>query len=116
MNLALLDAYRVQTILGLLQAGVVVAGSLIVGSIVKAMGFQEGMEMTIEVHLVRHWGFVLLLLPILWVGITVRWERVGCMGRRHTLISGMLLLAGLSGFLILVAARAASVLVSLGES
>lgn len=103
------DEYRSQTVLGLLQSAVVVAGSLFVGVVVKVIhdGSIDGLPLV--VRFVRNAGFLLLIIPLAWTYATVRMERdESWFTRRHTIVSGLALLGGWIVFFLLVAGRAGS--------
>jgi hypothetical protein len=93
--------YRTQTILGAMQGVTILAGTLIVS---VAMRVTE-QSIVIDPHFgdpfefprrVANWGFFLLPLPVLWVLLTLRNERIAQESRSATLISGLTLLFGLA--------------------
>lgn len=112
------EDYRQQTILALLQAGVIVGGSLLVGAFMKALGYSDGQgqELPLVVLFVRNWGFSLVAIPLAWVLGTVWMERhQEWYAKRYTLFSGLLLFGGLCWFLIYVAARATSITMRMAD-
>ena len=109
-----LDDHRQQTVLGLFQAGAILVGSFLTGAIMKGMG-GDGQEIPFLLLFVRNWGFSLIIIPFAWVLSTVWMERHHAWySKRHTLLSGLLLLGLLCWFLIYAAVRAGSVLVRMG--
>ena len=114
--MSLVEQHRTQTILGLIHVGIILFGSIGVGVILKAMGYSDGQEMAPLVGFVRNWGFILILIPVFWVLATIWMElHHSWHSKRVTLVSGVLLLAGLIWFFVLMAARASSVLVHMGN-
>jgi hypothetical protein len=112
----LVDQHRTQTILALFQVGTILVGSIGIGAILKAMGFSDIQEMSWLVIFVRNWGFILVLIPVVWVLMTIWMElHQSWYSKRLTLVSGLLLLGSLVWFFILVAARASSVLIRMGN-
>ena len=112
----LVEQHRTQTILGLIHVGTILFGSIGVGVILKAMGYSDGQEMAPLIVFVRNWGFILILIPVFWVLATIWMElHHSWHSKRVTLVSGVLLLAGLIWFFVLMAARASSILVHMGN-
>ncbi len=109
--------YRIQTIFILLQAGVIVLGSLLTGVILKANGYTDHLyELPFLVLFVRNWGFMLILIPLAWAAVSIWMDRyLEWYTKRWTLVSGLCLLASLTWFLVLMLARAGSTLISLSE-
>ncbi len=67
--------YRAVSILALIQAGVIVGGTLFVGIMVKLAGYKSG-TMPDEFFkplalFIRNFGFLLLLLPAAWAALTI---------------------------------------------
>jgi hypothetical protein len=74
-------AYRVISIIALLQVGVVIGGTMFVAAMLKAKGYQGG-EVPDSFFLpdalfVRQFGFVFLLLPLAWTFLAVFIARLG---------------------------------------
>lgn len=114
--LCLVGQHRMQTVLALFQVGTIWIGSMGVGAVLKIMGFSDSQEMCPLVMFVRNWGFVLMLIPIAWVWVTLRLElHQPWYSKRLTLVTGLLLLASLAWFFILVAARAGSIMTRMGD-
>lgn len=110
------DTYRVQSIFALLQLGVVIGGSLLVGTVLKLMGYVEGQPISAQLHFVRNWGFLLASIPLAWVTATVYLEKTNyAFSRRHTIASGSVLLVILFIFMFVSAGRAGSTLISIGD-
>ena len=109
------NEYRVQSVLALLQAGVIVGGCLFTGTILKARGYPDQFtEIPFLLLFVRNWGFLLILIPLVWAVLTIRMEqRSEWFSRRWTAISGFALLAALVWFVLLAMARAGSSLISI---
>jgi hypothetical protein len=111
-----LQQYRIQTIFALLQSGVILGGSLLTGAIMKSMELAAQMEETpITLRFIRDWGFLLILVPLAWIALTIRLERVcDWHTKRWTFISGLCLLAALAWFMALMIARAGSTTINVG--
>lgn len=109
--------YRMQTIFILLQAGVIVLGSLLTGAMLKARGYTDHLyELPFLVLFVRNWGFMLILISLAWACGSIWMDRhLEWYTKRWTLVSGLCLLASLTWFLVWVLARAGSTLISLSE-
>ncbi|MGC3990227.1 MAG: hypothetical protein QM796_11205 [Chthoniobacteraceae bacterium] len=73
-------AYRAISIIALIQAGVVVGGTLFVAAMLKAHGYGGGTVpdtfFRSDALFVRHFGFTLLLLPVAWAVAAVITARV----------------------------------------
>lgn len=113
----LYDEYRMQTILTLIQAGVIVFGSLLTGVTLKAMGYPDRFqEIPFLLLFVRNWGFMLILIPLAWAGGSIWLERhLDWYSKRWTLVSGLCLLASLAWFLAMMVGRAGSTLISVSQ-
>ena len=109
--------YRMHTILILLQSGVIVLGSFLTGTMLKAMGYVDHLyELPFLVWFVRNWGFMLILIPLFWTLGSIWMDRYfDWYTKRWTLVSGLCLLALLTWFLLRVLARAGSSLISVAE-
>ena len=94
--------YRAQTYLGALQLLAVVGGTLLLRMAVKIMGdgdyeyagFRDplGFARPLNEH-----GWVLLVVPLLWIGLTIRGEQSDhrWASKRMTIVSGLVTLFGL---------------------
>ena len=103
------DQYRIQTIFSLLQAAVIIAGSLMVGTMLKATGKADHFEhLPFALRFVRNWGFLLCAIPLAWACVTIGLERKGHFTRGWTMASGFLVLAGLGYFMLGMIGRAES--------
>lgn len=104
------DEYRLQTILTLIQAGVIVFGSLFVGVILKATGYPDHFQkIPLILLFVRNWGFLLILIPLAWAMGSIWLERhFNGYSKRWSMVSGLCLLAALIWFLLKTLARAVS--------
>lgn len=112
----LVDQYRTQTILATFQVGTILVGSIGIGAILKGMGLSDIREIFWLVIFVHNWGFILILIPVMWVLTTIWLElHQSWYSKRLTLVTGLLLLGSLVWFFILVAARASSVLMRMGN-
>jgi|688.fasta_scaffold50459_3 hypothetical protein len=111
-----LQQYRIQTLFALLQSGVILFGSLLTGAIMKSMELAAQMEkVPLILRFVRDWGFLLILIPLAWIALTIRLERVcDWHTKRWTFISGLCLLAALAWFMALMIARAGSTTIHVG--
>jgi len=105
-----------QTVLGLLQSAIVVAGSLFVVLGLRIGGGIEGYEndwwpMPL---FIRHFGFAFLSIPVAWV-ISTLWaetHHASWFSSRWTIVSGIGLMVGLACFFFFTGCMAASHLVS----
>lgn len=112
----IIEQHRPQTILALLQAGTVLVGSIGIGAMLKALGYSDIQGLPWILVFVRNWGFLLLAIPLAWVLVTIWMEfHHTWYSKRYTILSGLLLIASLVWFFISVAARAGSILVSMGN-
>jgi hypothetical protein len=102
------NIYRVQTILGLCQAGIVIFGSLFVGVMLKAQGYPGLVhEIPMKLAFIRNWGFLLILIPLGWTLITIWLERsLDWHSRRWTIASGLFLTGWLFLYLLKMFVRA----------
>ena len=68
-------AYRAIWIVALIQAGVVVGGTLFVAAMLKVYGYNDhvvpGNSFRPEALFIRHSGFLLLWLPVIWAVVAV---------------------------------------------
>lgn len=82
----------------------------------KVLGDSEMQELPWILVFVRNWGFLLLVLPFAWVVMTIWMEfHHTWYSKRYTILSGLLLMASLISFFIYMAARAGSILMSMGN-
>ncbi len=103
------DTHRAQTILAILQLGVVFAGSMLVGGALKVMGYEEGQAIATHLLFVRNWGFLLAFVPLVWVALTILLENTDLMfSKRHTMVSGSVLLLILFIYMTWMVGRAVS--------
>jgi hypothetical protein len=95
-----IDQYRTQTIFSLLQAAVVIGGSLMMGTMLKVSGKADHFEnLPFIFRFVRNWGFLLCVIPLAWTCVTIRLEREGLFNRAWTLASGFAVLGGLAFYM-----------------
>ncbi|MEK7948864.1 hypothetical protein [Luteolibacter soli] len=116
MNFA--GEFRVQAVLAALQSGIVIAGSLLTATILKARGYPETFSvLPLKLSFVRNWGFLLILLPLVWALATIWLERrqPDWFSKRWTVGTGVLLAAWLGWFLFTAMARAGSSLIQVIE-
>lgn len=112
------ENHRIQTIFILLQAGLILGGSMLAGAIMKTMGYEESLsvQLPLVLQFVRNWGFTLILIPFGWTLITIGLEqKTDWHTKRWTIASGMMVLAALGYFLFSVMCRAASVTLMMSE-
>lgn len=112
------ENHRLQTIFVLLQVGVIMAGSLTTGAMMKVMGYQEGIRVDVLLLLlfVRDWGFLLILIPLAWTFLTITLEqRAYWYSKRWTIGSGLLVLAGLAWLLVYAFGGSTSCTLSMSE-
>ena len=102
--------FMYQAILAVLQSALIVGGSLSTAALMKACGYPDAHQFWHPLALfVRHWGFLLLSIPLIWAGATMWLERsrVTEFSIRSTVATGLLVLAEL-GFLMFFSALLAS--------
>ena len=111
------NAYRIQTILVLIQSGIIVVGSLLTGVILKAMGYPDRFQqIPLKLLFVRNWGFLLILIPLVWAGGTIWMERSQPWHtKRWTMVSGLCLAAWLVLFMAKVVGRAGSSIITVAQ-
>ncbi len=69
---------RAVTLIALIQIGVVIGGTSFVRGLMKCYGFGDilpASHFTDRSIWVRNWGFILLLVPVLWTGLTLYAEQ-----------------------------------------
>jgi len=111
-----IDQYRTQTVFSLLQAAVIIGGSLMVGTMLKATGKADHFEnLPFILRFVRNWGFLLCVIPLAWVSVTVRLERQGHFNHRWTVASGFAVLGALAFYMCGLVIRAGISPISLAE-
>jgi hypothetical protein len=99
--------YRLQTILAALQCGAIIFGTAWIKIATKfyypSLGFRA--ELSGFPLLVLNWGILLLLVPLLWVIVTIRREKASTSTwkRTQTIICGTAILALTIFFFMLVA-------------
>ena len=104
------NSYRIQTILGLIQAGIIVFGSLLTGVMLKAVGYPDRFQqLPFKLLFVRNWGFLLIVIPLIWAIGTIWTERnQHWHTKRWTMASGLCLAAWLVHWMFRVIGRVAS--------
>ena len=84
--------YRAITIIALIQAGVVVGGTLFVAAMLKYCGYdgstEHGPHYPSGVLFVRHFGFTLIFVPAVWTLLAVLLARTA---RRRWLLPALLI-------------------------
>ena len=90
-----LREYATQSILGAMQAVVVLYGILATATMMKVHGYQDAAVIWQDGSLfVRRFGLVLFAIPILWVSTTIYMEKYDpVFSKSYTLITGMSILA-----------------------
>lgn len=112
------ENHRLQTIFVLLQAGVIMAGSLATGVILKFAGYVDGMSIGLSplLSFVRNWGFLLISIPLAWTLLTIALERrTHWYSNRWTMGSGLLVLALLGWLLFYAIGRATMCTLTMSE-
>ena len=108
--------HRSQTILGLLQIGFIVGGSLFIRALTTSFDSTE-QDTPILLYFIRNWGFLLTVIPMTWVLITVWVERNRSgYAKRYTLLSGICLTILLCWFLYEMTMKALGLLCRMGNS
>lgn len=97
------NSYRIQTILGHFHAGIIAFGFLLTGIVLKAMGYPDRFQhLPFKLLFVSNWGFLLIVISLIWVGGTIWLERNQAWHtKRWTLVSGLFLAA----FLVVLMSR-----------
>jgi len=93
-----------QSVLAVLQSALIVGGSLTTATLMKARGYPDSSQYWHPWALfVRNWGFLLILIPAIWVVGTIWLERNRSLdfSTRGTVVTGMLVFAGL-GLLMVI--------------
>lgn len=106
--------YRSQGILAALQSLVIVGGCLFTATILKFMGYPDRFsELPMQLAFVRNWGFLLILIPLIWVCSTIWFERHRSewFSKRWTVATGIGLLLALGGYMLISMGRAGSSLI-----
>ena len=89
---------------------------MLVGTVLKVMGYEEGQPISAQLHFIRNWGFLLASIPLAWVTATVYLEKTNhTFSRRHTVASGSVLLVILFIFMFASVCRSGSTLISVGD-
>ena len=105
----MLQEHKFQSVIAAFQCAVVILGIISATLMLKAAGFPESRQSWPGLPVfVRNWGLVYLLVPIVWVFVTVYLERKDDIefGKRGVVISGLLVLLALFIFFFWVSARA----------
>ena len=100
--------YALQSIFFLVHSMVVMGGSMFTATVLKVRGYPEARaEWPWLPVFVRNWGFFLILIPAAWVLATIWLERhrPDWFTKRDTILTGVLLLAGLAYFMLRVIMR-----------
>ena len=93
-----ISEFAAQSVFAVLQSALIVGGSLTTAALMKARGFPDSSQFWHPFALfVRSWGFLLILIPGIWVVGTIWLERSRSLDftTRWTVISGLLVSAGL---------------------
>ena len=91
-------AYRPISIIALLQAGVVLGGTMFKGVLLKTIGYRGDEADNVfqpELSFTRSYGFLFFLLPVIWVLLAVFVERKAS----DTWLRPAVLLLGIAGIL-----------------
>ena len=117
--MSVLREHGTQSVLTVLQATVVVAGSMCTATILKALGYPESHDMWPSLSVfVRNWGFLFLIIPASWAITTLWLERhqSSWFSKRWTLITGIIVLAALSFLFVVSTTQPASgILIRMGD-
>ena len=102
------NKYRVQSIFILLQTAVILGGSLLTRVFLKSNGYPDAdFPFRPLPVFIRDWGLLLLIAPICWTLLSLWLEQNrGWFSNRWTIVSGFLLLIGLTLLLISSVANA----------
>jgi hypothetical protein len=106
-----IEDYRLQTIWGLVQAGIIIFGCILTGLTLHIMGYSPGIhKLPFLLSVIRNWGFILIGIPLAWVIGTI-WMEIhqAWFTRLWTILSGAILAACLALFLFLMVGRAAGI-------
>jgi hypothetical protein len=106
--------YTIQCVFVTLHSAVIMGGSMCTATMLKVMGRAGiGPGDNFTLWFVRNWGFALILISLLWAGWTISLERSRCdeFSKRNTVITGLVVLFGLAGFLVLTTIKAGSSLI-----
>jgi hypothetical protein len=105
--------HRIQTILVLLQIGVIGFGTLLIAAMIKAWGYPKHLKVISPYVLFwRNWGYFLIIVPLVWAMGTIWMERnLDGFSKRWTLVTGLFLLLYLAWFLVTMAISAGSTLI-----
>lgn len=114
--------YRSQTYLGTLQMMAVIFGSLFLSAVVDHVDDMLDPLSNSEpdplkyIRVFAHFGWVLAAVSITWVWLSIRAERIGSRWatKRLVILSGILLLAGITTSYFWAAIAASNVLAPLG--
>lgn len=112
MNSRWLQEYSIQTVIASMQVIVVLVGFMATGLILKGAGYPDiGVPIHRTVYVVRHFGALLLIVPVIWVFATIAFEKSpdNRFTKRWTLATGIMVLALLSYFFFRAAGLAISI-------
>ena len=96
--MSFLREHGIQSVLAVLQATVVVAGSMCTATMLKALGYPESRETwSLLSVFVQNWGFAILIVPASWVLVTLWLEhhQQHWFSKRWTLVTGLMVCAAL---------------------
>ncbi len=85
-----------QTLLALLQCGIIIGGTLITTGVLKLHGYPDPEQQWPPISVsTREWGFLLLVIPLLWAPATIFLEWNRNFPKRATLFTGLAILLAL---------------------
>ena len=105
------EEYRMQTIFGLLQSGIVIFGCILTGLTLHISGYSpESHRLPFLLSVIRNWGFALIGIPLAWALGTI-WMEIHqpWFTKMWTFLSGALLAVCLALFLYAMVGWAAGV-------
>ena len=105
--------YTIQAVFVTLHSAVVIGGGMCTATAMKVMGLANiGPEVDFPLWFVRNWGFLLIVISLIWAVWTISLERSRRdeFTKRHSLITGLIVLAGLAGFFLITTINAGSTL------
>lgn len=89
--------YAMQSIFVAAHSVVIVAGSMMTAVALRTRGYPDkDRDWPMLPVFVREWGLVFIFIPAAWVLLTIWLERHRDLGKRWTILSGILLLAVLA--------------------
>ena len=91
--------YSIQTVFALLDSALIIGGSMFTAAAMKVGGYPDPDRIWPPFPVfVRNWGFLLILIPAIWVVWTIWAEnnRRESFGKKWTFLTGIVVFAGLA--------------------